>query len=141
MLESCETNGVPLSLGAQRVIDDICDAFEARLRSGEEPRIEDALASSPEPCRPQLFRELLKMEQEYRQKRVDEDYRRRFSEYASVIWTLSSGSLPSSEAVVPCFSDASTTPYPTTPLASGTIPCPTFPATRSCPSWAKEAWA
>ena len=85
MHESHQANGVRLSLGAHRAIDDVCDAFEARLRGGEEPRIEDALADSPEPCRPHLFRELLKMDLEYRQKRADEDHRRRFPEYMAAM--------------------------------------------------------
>ncbi len=88
MLESAEADEVRLSLDALKMVDDLCDAFEARLRGGEEPDIEAVLADSPETCRPQLFRELLKMEREYRQKRADEDYRRRFPEYASALDAL-----------------------------------------------------
>jgi len=78
---------VQLPLDAQRLIDDACDAFEARLRAGAEPRIEEALAGAPEAYRPYLFRELKKMELEYRQKNADDDYRRRFPEYESAIET------------------------------------------------------
>src|SRR5271165_6232221 len=100
MPELCEAGDVLLSLDVQRMIDEICDAFEARLRGGEEPRIEDALANSPEECRPHLFRELLKMEREYRQKRADENYRQRFPEFATAMGALG----------VPVLSGSSMTP-------------------------------
>jgi serine/threonine protein kinase len=85
MQELCEAGDILLSLDVQRTVDEVCDAFEARLRRGEEPRIEDALAACSEECRPHLFRELLKIEREYRQKRADENYHRRFPEYATVL--------------------------------------------------------
>jgi tRNA A-37 threonylcarbamoyl transferase component Bud32 len=74
-------NGESSSLEARELIDDLCDEFEDRLRGGEAPRIEDTLSCVPEHHREPLFRELQKIEREYHQKRADEDYRRRFSEY------------------------------------------------------------
>ena len=119
MLESHEADGVRLSLGARRAIDDVCDAFEARLRDGEEPRIEDALANSPEPCRPHLFRELLKMDLEYRQKRADEDHRRRFPEYLAAMDALRVPALV--EAAAPA-SDLTTAPHATYRPRDATLP-------------------
>ena len=45
-----------------RLIDEACDRFEADWAAGRRPRIEDALAGIPEPGRPDLLRELLKLD-------------------------------------------------------------------------------
>jgi hypothetical protein len=44
------------------LIDRVCDAFEAELRKGERPRIEDFLAKVPEPVRDGLLQELVGLE-------------------------------------------------------------------------------
>ena len=55
-----------LPLAARLAIDDVCDAFEADLRAGLAPRVEEFLGNRPEPERAYLLAELAKIEQEYR---------------------------------------------------------------------------
>src|SRR4051812_34320560 len=47
-------------------VDLACDRFEEDWRAGRRPRIEDVLAESPEPGRPGLLCELLRVELELR---------------------------------------------------------------------------
>jgi serine/threonine-protein kinase len=107
MMESQNANGVSAPLDIQKAIDSICNTFDARLLRGEEPRIEEALAECAEECRPHLFRELLKMERESRQKRADEDYRRRFPEY----FTGLNGGVPNENSAIAEPAPGDTTPY------------------------------
>src|SRR5438309_11264403 len=50
-------------------IDQLCDEFEARLRAGESPRIEDYLLKVSESDRAPLLGELVPLEVEYRRRR------------------------------------------------------------------------
>jgi tetratricopeptide (TPR) repeat protein len=48
-----------------------CDRFEAAWKAGQRPRIEDHLAAVPEPERPELLRELILLEIDYRRSAGD----------------------------------------------------------------------
>ncbi|MBV8268844.1 MAG: protein kinase, partial [Planctomycetaceae bacterium] len=85
-------------------IDRACDRFEAQWRAGPRPRIEDYLRAFPEPQRPELFHQLLKVELELRRDRGDEPtpdgYRRQFPQYREQIDAVAFGrttSLPPRE--------------------------------------------
>jgi serine/threonine protein kinase/formylglycine-generating enzyme required for sulfatase activity len=54
------------SLFQARRVDQVCARFEDAWRTGRQPRIEDYLADLPEPQRPELLRELLHLEIQYR---------------------------------------------------------------------------
>lgn len=79
----------PYSLELQLRIDEICDTFESKLRLGETPRIEDALEQISNEGRRPLIIELQKIEREYRDKKAEQDYRRRFPEFHPVTASLS----------------------------------------------------
>ncbi|NLX97258.1 MAG: protein kinase [Rhodopirellula sp.] len=70
-------------------IDCICDEFEAEILAGREPRIESFLDPQPEEIRPRLFKELLLLELDYRQRRGEsprlEEYASRFMVYRSIL--------------------------------------------------------
>jgi serine/threonine-protein kinase len=51
-----------------RLIDALCDEFDDAWRAGNPFAIEDLLARAPEDARPALFRSVLEIEREYRQK-------------------------------------------------------------------------
>jgi serine/threonine protein kinase len=51
-----------------RLIDELCDGFEVGWLTGSPLLLEGVVASAPEPLRPELFRELLAVEGEYRAK-------------------------------------------------------------------------
>jgi WD40 repeat protein/predicted Ser/Thr protein kinase len=55
-----------LSLADWQRLDRACDRFEAALRAGERPRIEDYLGDTTEPARSALRGELLELERAYR---------------------------------------------------------------------------
>src|SRR5262245_11454017 len=67
-----------------RAVDQVCDRFEAAWRSGQRPRLEALLAAVPEPDQPDLLRELLPIEVDYRRAEGEdcqaEEYRARFPE-------------------------------------------------------------
>ena len=71
------------------IVDRICDDFEMRIVAGEEPRIEEFLMKGAEVIRPTLFRELILVELEFRQKRGDQpsvdEYRSRFPSYVTTL--------------------------------------------------------
>ena len=73
-------------------IDLACDRFEEAWRAGRRPRIEAHLAESPEPERPQLFGQLLRVELELRRRGGDEptaeEYRLRFPDYPELVSSL-----------------------------------------------------
>ncbi len=81
---------LPLS-GAQR-LDPICDRFESAWIAGQRPVIDEHLAEARESERPALFRELLRLDVEYRAARGErpavEEYRRRFPRYADLVSDL-----------------------------------------------------
>ncbi len=76
------TDAEKLPLLLARQIDSICGRFEATLKAGDKPRVEDYLASVPEPGRAALVRELVALDIDYRRQRGDtprlEDYAGRF---------------------------------------------------------------
>jgi signal transduction histidine kinase len=78
-------------------ISHACERFEAEWQSGKQPRIELYVAQVPEGARPELIRELLKLDTYYRRDRGDtilpEDYKSRYPEHASLIDTLLGPSL------------------------------------------------
>jgi hypothetical protein len=70
-------------------VDAACLRFEAAWTAGARPRIEDFLGASPEPERPALLRELLRLELEYRHRggesALPQEYRTRFPEHAALV--------------------------------------------------------
>jgi formylglycine-generating enzyme required for sulfatase activity len=70
-------------------IDALCNRFEDAWRAGQRPRIEDYLGEGAGPERSLLFRELLKLELEYRRQSgevpVAADYVQRFPEHAGLV--------------------------------------------------------
>jgi serine/threonine protein kinase len=70
-------------------VDEICDRFETAWQAGQQPRIEDYLGDLPEPERPLLLRELLRLELAYRRRNSEiplvGDYVKRFQEYAEQV--------------------------------------------------------
>lgn len=83
-------------------IDRVCDRFEAEWRSGGQPRIELYVAEVPEPARPELIRELLKLDIYYRRDRGDtiapDDYKPQFPEHADLIDKLLESEVPPQRA-------------------------------------------
>jgi len=72
-----------LSRTLLRLIDDLCDRFESSWQLGPAPVLEEVLPLASEEARPQLFRELLRLEREYRSQQGrplgPEEARRRFA--------------------------------------------------------------
>jgi hypothetical protein len=70
-------------------VDEICDRFEAAWRAGQRPQIEGYLGDLPEPARPALFGELLRLDLHYRRQQreaaTEAEYGRRFPAYADRI--------------------------------------------------------
>jgi serine/threonine protein kinase len=87
MPEENAENTVPLSRGQK--VDQVCDAFEAALRSGERPIIEDYLTDWSEPVRSRLLKELAWLEIHYRHKQGEVcsvgEYQRRFADHRETI--------------------------------------------------------
>lgn len=73
----------------QERTDRACDAFEARLKSGGRPRLEEFLDRAPGEEKRALLRELLRLELEHRRGQGEvpraEDYTSRFPGEADVI--------------------------------------------------------
>jgi serine/threonine protein kinase len=73
-------------------IDAAAGRFERAWKKGPRPRIEDFLAGVPEPQRPPLLAELLRVERELRQGMGDEptaeEYHRRFPEHEVVVTSV-----------------------------------------------------
>jgi WD40 repeat protein/tetratricopeptide (TPR) repeat protein/tRNA A-37 threonylcarbamoyl transferase component Bud32 len=82
----------PSSLALLLEIDAVCDAFEADLRAGRQPSIEEYLAKVDARLRPALTRELLRVEIAFRLERgdtlLDADFKPRFPKEASLIDAL-----------------------------------------------------
>jgi serine/threonine protein kinase/tetratricopeptide (TPR) repeat protein len=78
-----------LSPSRMRPVDEVCDRFKDAWKAGLLPRIEDYLGNVPEPERPCLLRDLLKLELEYRRRQgetlVLDDYRKRFPDQADLV--------------------------------------------------------
>jgi hypothetical protein len=79
-------------------VDARCDRFEEAWIAGQAPRVEDFLEGAAEPERPQLLRELLRLELAYRRRRGEsptpDGYRQRFPGYADRIDALFGPALP-----------------------------------------------
>src|SRR5438105_15892538 len=75
-----------------RRIDRLCDRFEAACQKGRAPRLERYLAQVPATAQPELLRELLVLELEYRAEKGEEprpeEYQHRFPEHAELITTI-----------------------------------------------------
>jgi serine/threonine-protein kinase len=74
---------------AMRLVDHLCDEYEACWRSGQTPQLESFLERAPPAARKELFQQLLALEVEYRRDlgqapSVDE-YVARFPEFADLI--------------------------------------------------------
>jgi serine/threonine protein kinase len=65
-------SGRTLSLGAEREIDAVCQRFEADWQSGKKPQLEDFLGATVEPARSALRRELQRLDQHYRETRIEQ---------------------------------------------------------------------
>jgi tRNA A-37 threonylcarbamoyl transferase component Bud32 len=80
----------PLAVTEQ--IDAVCDRFEAQWKAGSEPRLADYLTDVPVEARPELLRELLRLELHYRrcrgQKPRPDNYKSLPPEYAGLIDVL-----------------------------------------------------
>jgi len=63
-----EIQPVPLPLPLRRLIDGLCDRFEMEWQAGSPPILENLLQAAPEEARPELFRQLLRLECDYRQR-------------------------------------------------------------------------
>jgi hypothetical protein len=72
-----------------RHIDRLCDLFEAGWKRGRRPRLERYLGHVPPSAQPELLRELLVLELEYRPQKGEkpelDEYHRRFPEHAELI--------------------------------------------------------
>ncbi|MGO9924137.1 MAG: protein kinase domain-containing protein [Isosphaeraceae bacterium] len=72
-----------------RYIDAVCDRFEVACRAGESPDLSSYLALAPEQVREPLFRDLLRLDLDYRLERGEcpsaHEYRQRFPELCKVV--------------------------------------------------------
>src|SRR5271154_918078 len=70
-------------------MNEAAERFERAWKKGPRPRIEDFLAEVPEPQRPRLLSELLRVECELRARANEgataDEYRRRFPEHGDVV--------------------------------------------------------
>ncbi len=71
-----------------RRVDELCDRFETACKEGRWPRIEDFLDECPNEVRWSLLRELIQLDEYYRQA----DYRKRFPELDLDAWGTRAGS-------------------------------------------------
>src|SRR5690348_12819791 len=81
-----------------RRVDSLCDRFEAAWKKGRRPKLECYLAHVPPAAQPELLRELLMLELEYRpqtgQKPEVEEYHGRFPEHRELIDTVFREAIP-----------------------------------------------
>src|SRR4051794_19653787 len=89
MVEPTPGFGGDLPPAVMARIDEVCDRFAAAWKAGAAPRIEDELAGAREAIRPRLFRELLALELDLRNRRGDclalLEYRNRFPDRADTV--------------------------------------------------------
>jgi len=87
MREQEKTADSNLSAEHAQTLEGICEAFNAALRAGQSPRIEEVLGNAPPPLRPALVRELVVLEIAYQTRSgatIDQrGYRSRFPELAT----------------------------------------------------------
>jgi eukaryotic-like serine/threonine-protein kinase len=88
MSELC-TPGEALSLADLQRVVEICTRFEDEWLASRRPHIEDFLAPAAEPLRPELLRDLLRLDLRYRRQAGEAptagEYHRRMPEYGAVI--------------------------------------------------------
>ncbi|MBI2805861.1 MAG: serine/threonine protein kinase [Planctomycetes bacterium] len=79
----------PLSLSAERRVDEVCVRFESAWQAGQVVKIEEYLGDASGPERTALLRELVRLEVEYRIRRGEqptiEEYRSRFPTHVDSI--------------------------------------------------------
>jgi serine/threonine protein kinase/tetratricopeptide (TPR) repeat protein len=82
-------NGERFRLSAALLKEEACDQFEANLKAGQAPSIEEALAALPEDGRAALFRDLLVLELAHRRRLgespMTDEYLARFPLYAGEV--------------------------------------------------------
>ncbi len=82
-----ETRRVRPALADLHEIDAVCDRFEKAWRNGQRPDFAEFLADAPVHARPQLFRDLLSLDLEYRRRLGEQpdarSYCERFPEFAA----------------------------------------------------------
>jgi WD40 repeat protein len=82
MSEALLPDREPLSESLGRLVDQVCNRFEAAWKAGGQPRADDFLGDRPEPDRSALLRELVLLEAYYRRSRGEdcrpEEYQARF---------------------------------------------------------------
>jgi WD40 repeat protein/tRNA A-37 threonylcarbamoyl transferase component Bud32 len=116
---SLQSEPLPESVG--RLVDQVCNRFEAACKAGGRPRIEDFLGDTPEPARSALLRELVVLEAYYRRARGEScpthEYQARFP-HLDPIW-LAEAIAGDAQAVAPAVrpGEATTPPQAETPAA------------------------
>jgi formylglycine-generating enzyme required for sulfatase activity/serine/threonine protein kinase len=77
------------SLVKARQVDQVCNRFESAWKAGHRPRIEDVLADVPAAEQPDLLRELLAIELQFRRQNSDTvdltEFERRFPDHVRVV--------------------------------------------------------
>jgi hypothetical protein len=58
----------PFDVTAAQLVDAVCDRFEDAWRRGERPALRGCLAGLPEPARPAVLGELLRLDLHYRRR-------------------------------------------------------------------------
>jgi WD40 repeat protein/tRNA A-37 threonylcarbamoyl transferase component Bud32 len=126
MNEAVPTDGGPLPSSLARQVDELCDRFEDAWTEGRRPSIGDCLRNAPEPARPALLRELLRIELEQRHRSGEwpaaEDYRSRFPDHLAVIGALLSRLTPPARTVGTLVDAGATGPYPPKGVPPGAAP-------------------
>ena len=127
-------------------INEAAERFEQAWKKGPRPRIEDFLAREPEPRRPPLLSELLRVECELRVKAGEtlthEEYRRRFPGHDNVVASVFAQA-PASSRLRSVTSTGAVYDVTDTATDEHDTPrnLPTIPITRSFASWGTAAWA
>src|SRR5437867_1793093 len=88
MNEPARNNGTSLALDDLRQLEEKCTEFEAELKAGQQPRIEDYIRDTQEPVGSALLRELLHVELAYQtvlDQPLLDDYLRRFPEHETLV--------------------------------------------------------
>src|SRR5262245_64127221 len=93
MPEALDRSDPRVSTSLLEWVDEVADRFEAAWKQGPAPRLADFLGGAAGPSRPALFRELIKIDLEYRWRAGD---RRRLEDYLAEFPELlgPDGSLP-----------------------------------------------
>jgi WD40 repeat protein/tRNA A-37 threonylcarbamoyl transferase component Bud32 len=127
MSEAPSLDRQPLPESVGRLVDQVCNRFEAACKAGGRPRIEDFLGDRPEPARWALLRELVVLEAYYRRARGEScpthEYQARFPQLDPT-WlaeALAGDSQPGAPAVRPA---EATTPPQAATLAAEAVQSP-----------------